>query len=172
MHEKQQRREFGTASMDSLHLTLRYGAALSCGLMAGVFFAFSTAVMRGLARLEPAHGIAAMQSINRTILNPLFLFVFMGSAALCAFVLFTSFGKWGSPNTLFFVGSVVYVVGSFFVTVLFNIPLNNALDAVVPSSAEGATVWNHYLSTWTAWNHVRAIASFLATALLTVGLFL
>jgi len=39
-------------------------SALGCGLIAGVFFAFSAFVMKALARLPPAQGIAAMQSIN------------------------------------------------------------------------------------------------------------
>ena len=39
--------------------------ALGCGLVAGVFFAFSAFVMDGLARAAPAEGIAAMQWINR-----------------------------------------------------------------------------------------------------------
>lgn len=43
---------------------LKLLAALGCGLIAGVFFAFSTFVMSALARLQPAQGIAAMQSIN------------------------------------------------------------------------------------------------------------
>src|SRR5262249_16863870 len=64
-------------------LALRIVAALGCGLMAGVFFAFSTSVMRGLARLGPAEAIAAMQAMNRAILNPLFLACFFGSAVAC-----------------------------------------------------------------------------------------
>src|SRR5690606_28980359 len=43
-------------------------AALGCALMAGLFFAFSVAVMRALGALPAAQGIAAMQSINAVIL--------------------------------------------------------------------------------------------------------
>ena len=71
---------------DILLLALRFAAALGCGLMAGLFFAFSAAVMGGLARIQPAEGIAAMQSINRAILNPLFLTVFLATPAACALV--------------------------------------------------------------------------------------
>lgn len=42
-------------------------AALGCGLIAGVFFAFSTFVMKGLARIPTEAGVAAMQSINVTV---------------------------------------------------------------------------------------------------------
>jgi uncharacterized membrane protein len=45
--------------------------ALGCGLVAGVFFAFSSFVMPALKRLPPAQGIAAMQSINKLAVTPL-----------------------------------------------------------------------------------------------------
>ena len=48
--------------MDNLLFVLTLSSALGCGLIAGVFFAFSAFVMRALARLEPAQGMAAMQS--------------------------------------------------------------------------------------------------------------
>jgi uncharacterized membrane protein len=154
-------------------LTLQFTATLSCGLMAGVFFAFSTAVMPGLARLGPAQGILAMQFINRAILNPLFLIVFMGSAAFCALLLFTSLGRWQNSSAIFFlIGSILYLVGSFLVTVVVNVPLNNTLDALVPTNPDSAKHWASFLTTWTSWNHVRTIASLLATALLTLGLYL
>ena len=66
-----------------LFFALKLLAALGCGLMAGVFFAFSAFVMNALARLPAAAGIAAMQSINITVINPLFMTVFLGTAANC-----------------------------------------------------------------------------------------
>lgn len=48
------------------------GAVLGCGLMAGLFFAFSVCVMKALSQLAPEKGMAAMQAINVAILNPLF----------------------------------------------------------------------------------------------------
>jgi uncharacterized membrane protein len=50
------------------------------------------------------------------------------------------------------------------VTLLFNVPLNNRLAAVKPESAEGKVIWTHYLSVWTAWNHVRTAAPLAAMA--------
>jgi uncharacterized membrane protein len=156
---------------DTLLFILRLLATLGCGLMAGIFFTFSNTIMRALARLEPTQGILAMQSIDRVILNPLFLSIFTGSALLCALVVFSSFGR-GSSTAFFIIGSLLYIVGAFLVTVLINVPMNNALDAALPSSPEGRELWSHYLTNWTAWNHVRTVASFLATALLTLGLYL
>ena len=56
--------------MDGFLAALTVVAALGCGLNAGVFFAFSSFVMKALARLQPALGIAAMQSINLVAVTP------------------------------------------------------------------------------------------------------
>jgi uncharacterized membrane protein len=77
-------------TIDGLTFTITLVAALACGLMAGLFFAFSVAVMKALARLPSAEGIGAMQSINVAIINPLFLAVFFGTAAACVLVMIAS----------------------------------------------------------------------------------
>lgn len=69
------------ATIDGLLFALTLFAALGCGLMAGFFFAFSASVIKVLARLPSAEGIAAMQSINVAILNPVFLAAFLGTTA-------------------------------------------------------------------------------------------
>ena len=89
------------AIVDGFLVTLTFVTALGCGLIAGLFFAFSVAVMQALARLPAAGGIAAMQSINSAILNPLFLSVFLGTAAGCALVMLTSLARWHSPSSLY-----------------------------------------------------------------------
>ena len=87
--------------MNNLLFVLTLCAALGCGLMAGVFFAFSTFIMRALARLQPARGIEAMQSINRTVINPWFLGVFLGTAAVCILLAGASLWRWQQPGVLF-----------------------------------------------------------------------
>lgn len=149
--------------MDNLWLGLTYAAALGSGLIAGLFFAFSAFVMKALARLPAEKGIAAMQSINVAVLNPLFLSVFMGTALLSVILGIVSLSKWGADSAAYLLaGSVLYVVGSFLVTALFNVPLNNALAAAEPGSSEGARIWKHYVSRWVMWNHVRTIVSLVA----------
>lgn len=61
-------------------------------------------------------------------------------------------------------GGVLYLAGTILVTMRFNVPRNEALKRVAPTSGEGAALWAGYLVTWTAWNHVRAAAAFLASA--------
>ena len=144
-------------------------AALGCALMAGLFFAFSVSVMRGLARIPPAAGIAAMQAINIVILNPVFGLVFFGTTAVCLIVTVAAVVQWHQPASAWMLaGGLLYLIGAFGVTVVFNVPRNDALAAVDPASPEGARVWAGYLVTWTTWNHVRTIASLVATAALIV----
>lgn len=150
---------------------LKLFAVLGCGLVAGVFFAFSTFVMSALARLQPAQGIAAMQSINITAINPLFMLALFGTAAACIFLAVSSLLKWHQPGAAYLlIGSLLYLVGTVLVTIVFNVPLNDALATVKPESTDGANLWVSYLANWTIWNHVRTAAALAAAAALTIAL--
>lgn len=158
---------------NSLLFALTLLSALGSGLIAGAFFAFSTFVMGALGRLPAARGIAAMNSINVVVINPWFLGVFIGTAATCALLVVAALFTWQEPGAmLLLVGALLYFAGTFLVTMFFNVPLNDALAAVVPDSSAGAGLWTRYLSTWTNWNHVRTIAALAASALLTIALCL
>lgn len=150
---------------------LKLVSALGCGLVAGVFFAFSTFVMSALARLQPKEGIAAMQAINITAINPLFMLALFGTAAVCIFLAIVAFPKWHQPSAAYLLlGSLVYLVGTVLVTIAFNVPLNDALAKVNPDSVDGANLWSRYLVSWSAWNHVRTITSLAAAVLFTIAL--
>jgi uncharacterized membrane protein len=150
---------------------LKVAAALGCGLNAGVFFAFSTFVMGALGRLTPAHGITAMQSINVMAITPLFMTALFGTGVVGLALITLALLQWPVSNApLVIAGASLYVAGTLVVTLVFNVPRNNALAAVDAASAEGARVWSGYLRTWTAWNHVRTIAALAAAALLTLAI--
>lgn len=158
---------------DKLLFALTLFSALGCGLVAGVFFAFSSFVMKALARLPAAQGIAAMQSINVVAPNPLFMAAFLGTSAACALLVISSLLRRHEPGVAYLlVGSLLYLVGTLLVTLVFNVPRNDALAVVDPASAEGASLWVGYVSAWTAWNHVRTAAALAAAALLTIALYL
>jgi uncharacterized membrane protein len=144
---------------------------VGCGLIAGLFFAFSTSVMPGLRRLPPAEGAAAMQQMNRAILNPLFLAVFLGTALVCLLLAIGAPFSGRAGAAWIVIGALLYLVGGIGLTMVVNVPMNNRLDAADPASADGAQIWSEYLSRWTAWNHVRALACTAASAALTVGLW-
>ncbi len=156
---------------DGLLSVLTLIAALGCGLVGGMFFAFSTFIMKALNRLPPAQGIAAMQRINVTVINPLFMTAFFGTAATCAILTLSSLLSWHRPGSAFLlVGSLLYLLGTILVTIAFNVPRNDALAAVDQASADGARLWAGYVTGWTAWNHVRTAAALAAAAALSIAL--
>lgn len=152
-----------------LALLATVASAVCSGLMGGIFLAFSTSVMPGLSRLPVAHGMAAMQRLNAAILNPLFLLLFVGSAAVAALVLVTAPFADSEHGAWRVAGAVAYLVGAIGLTAFVNVPLNNALAAADPETPAGEALWRRYLSRWTTANHVRAVASFGAAVLLTIS---
>lgn len=157
--------------MDDLIFVLTLVSALGCGVVAGVFFAFSTFVMKALGRLPPAQGIAAMQAINVAVLNPWFFAAFFGTAAGCILLAVSSLLRWHETGALYrLIGSALYLVGTILVTIAFNVPRNEALAAVAADTADGAIRWTRYIPGWTAWNHVRTVAALAAAAALTIAL--
>ena len=152
--------------------TLTLLSALGCGLIGGVFFAFSTFVMKALASLPHTQGIAAMKSINFAVLNPLFLGTFLGTAVGCVILAVSSLVMWQRPGAAWaLAGSILYLLGTFLVTAICNVPRNEALAILDPASAESARVWAEYVRTWTVWNHVRTIAALRASLLLMLALW-
>lgn len=139
------------------------GLALATGIVGGVFFAFSSFVMPALARVPASTAAASMRSINVTAVNPIFMTLLFG-AGLAGVVL-----NLGSIGTLddrgarwALAGTVVYVLGALVVTMVANVPRNEALAAM--SADEAAAYWPRYLAEWTSYNHVRTVASILASA--------
>jgi uncharacterized membrane protein len=91
---------------------------------------------------------------------PLFLGTTLTSAALLVIACFR-LGEPGAAAML--AGGAIYVLGMFAATAVFNVPLNDALAAADPSSAEEAALWTRYLSDWT-------VASIASTVLFTIAL--
>lgn len=133
---------------------------IGAGIVSGVFFAFSTFVMKALAQLPASQGVAAMQRINVVVLNPLFLGVFLGTALLAAACVVMSVLSWSTPRSILLLASgVLYLVGSFLVTMALNVPRNERLAGLDPASSQAAEYWVVYLREWSLWNHVRSVAS-------------
>ena len=151
--------------------TLLVAAALiGCAVNGGIFFAFSSFIMRALARVPEEHGMAAMQAINVTVLNPGFFAFFFGTAALCVGTLIVAFRTEGGPSPALVAGSVLYLAGCIGVTIAGNIPLNDRLERVGEDRAANVDVWRLYLRRWTFWNHVRTAACLAGAAAFAVAL--
>jgi len=145
-------------------------AAVGAFVIGGVFYGFSTFVMQALARLPVPEGIRAMQAINVTVINPLFLGIFIGTALLLCGLGIVAILNPGQPVAIYVIaGAALYVLGCFAVTMVCNVPLNNAIAAADPASADGAAVWARYLRDWVFWNHVRTAASLVGAVVLVLG---
>jgi uncharacterized membrane protein len=157
--------------IDNLLFGLTLLSALGCGLIAGAFFAFSAFVMKALARLPAAQGIAAMQSINVAAISPFFMTALFGTAAACVILAVSALLAWHrSGSAWLLAGSLLYLGGVIMVTRVFNIPRNYALAAVEATSAQGAVLWARFVDTWTVWNHVRTLTALLAAACFMIRL--
>jgi uncharacterized membrane protein len=157
--------------MEPLLLALTWVSALGAALIAGVFFAFSTFVMTALGRRPPAESIAAMQEINIVVVRSGFIAVFLATAVTAAALAVFALLRWDDPRAVYWLaGALLYVVGTFVLTIVCNVPLNDELAVVDPASTDGAAVWSRYLSQWTWWNSVRTGASLAATAAFVLAL--
>jgi uncharacterized membrane protein len=157
--------------MNQLLISLVIATLIGSGVIGGVFFAFSSFTMKSLARLPSPDGIAAMQSINVVVLNRSFLGTFMGTAAISLLLIVLSLMQWSTEASPFILtGAVLYLVGTFVVTIAGNVPLNNRLAAASASDENAASLWEHYLERWTQFNTLRTIAAVAAALALTLGL--
>jgi len=135
-------------------------STVGCGLMAGLFFAFSVFMMRAFDRLPASQGIAAMQSTNKTIVTPLFILTFVGTGVVCAVLGVLSLFRLDQPEGKWLLaGAVLYIAGVILLTGGYHIPRNDKLDTFDPSTAEAARYWSTFVREWTLWNHVRLLSS-------------
>jgi len=157
--------------MSSLPVTvLLWTAALSSGLIAGVYFAFSGFIMKAFAKLETAQSVTAMNAINEIILRSLFMPVFFASSIISLLLIVAAIAYWDEAGAgLALIAGMVYFIGMFVCTVVFNVPLNNALSRLGPASDNAQQAWSHYLKNWTKWNHLRTVSS-LVTSVLCIWL--
>lgn len=149
---------------------LLWFSAIGTGLMAGVYYAFSTFVMAALGRIAPASGMAAMNAINVDIVRSSFLPLFLATTVAAGLIAMAGALRWGEPGApTMIAGGTIYLLGMFGVTMFFNVPLNDALAAAGDGPGSAAT-WARYLRDWTMWNHVRTLSSVVALGLYVAAL--
>ena len=161
--------------MPSLDATqwLLHAGVLGSGVLSGVYFIFSFCVMKSLDAQAATSAIATMNAINVIIVNPFFSLFFFGAPIVCAALLGLSVkeGVGSSLDTkLTTAGALVLLIGELLLTGVVHIPKNNALSVYKPGQASDAAVWADYYTSWTAWNHVRGLASMVTVACLSYAL--
>lgn len=156
--------------MSQLVIALLWFSAVACGLMAGLYFAFSAFIMQALASIDRS-GVEAMNAINRVILRSLFMPLFFGSSLASLGLAVIGLIDWGAPGSgAMLAGGLIYFVGQFVVTMVCNVPINNALAAIDPSAESKAAIWKDYFDRWTRWNHVRTISCTVAMVLFIIAI--
>ncbi len=154
-------------------LALCAAAIIACGLVAGVFLAFSDFVMKALKAAAPAGGIASMQLINRKVYGSFFLVLLLGMAPVSAFLAGYAYLQMPGPAQIWVIaGGAIYVIGVFIVTMICNVPMNQRLDRMDYKTFEAEAYWETYAANWTRWNHVRTIASAGSSVCFLVGCLL
>ena len=141
------------------------GAVVTNGLMAGLFAAYSYAVMPGLGRTDDRTFVAAMQQTNGAILNGWFGVCFGGAVLLAAVAAVLHRGR---PGLGWIVAGLVLYVAVLGVTFTVNVPLNDALAAAGDVDPAGARA--RFEGVWVRWNVVRAVLSTAAFGCLTWAL--
>jgi uncharacterized membrane protein len=147
-------------------------AILAYALVGGVFLAFSDFIMRSLSLTGGVGGVEAMQVINREVFRWVFMALFLGMAAVSLVISgYAAISLSGPAGTLILLSGLVYLFGCFGVTVLFNVPMNEALAGMDLAAEATQSYWTGtYLPRWTFWNSVRTIACGLSAMLLLTGL--
>jgi uncharacterized membrane protein len=142
-------------------------AAFATALIAGFFYTYSISVMPGLEAADPAAAIQAMQGINAVIRTPVFAFAFFGSFAFP--IVAAALSRQWSVGLPLIGAAIVYGAGCLALTFFVHVPMNDALAVVSATPADAPAIWRGYAGPWTAWNHLRAIASALSFGLVAAA---
>jgi uncharacterized membrane protein len=145
--------------------------AIACACVGGVFFAFSTFVMRALVALPPPAGIRAMRSINVFAVTPVFMTALFGTGLAClAAAVYAATAGMGAASMPVIAAAATYFIGTILVTIVRNVPLNDGLATVDPDAADAVRVWARYCREWLAWNHIRTVAGIVSSGLFAYAL--
>jgi uncharacterized membrane protein len=140
-------------------------ATMTVGLMAGVFGLYAHSIMPGLRDTDDRTFVGAFQSLDRAIINPLFMATFMGALLLTGLTAVLHFGADERDVLPWILGAFVLYLAVFIITVAVNVPLNDDIKAAGDPDqiADLAAVRDQFdEGRWAAWNVVRAVASTIA----------
>jgi uncharacterized membrane protein len=102
--------------------------------------------------------------------NAPFLLAYFAAALLAVALGVAAVAQIHRPGSGWLLAGAVFGMLGAIVTIAFNVPLNDHLGTVDLSGTDAAAEWRAYLSTWTAWNHVRTLTAIIAPVLMLIGL--
>jgi uncharacterized membrane protein len=158
---------------DVLREAVLIAATMTMGLMAGVFGLYGNTIMPGLRRTDDRTFVGAFQSIDRAIINPLFMATFLGALVLPGLAALLYLGGDGRPVLPWIVPALVLYLLVFVITVGVNVPRNNDIKAAgdVDRMTDPAAVRRQFdEASWVRWNHLRTLAATVGFGLLAWAL--
>jgi len=148
-------------------------ATITTALVAGVFYGFAVSVNLAFAQLPDAAYIEATKAINVAIVNPAFALSFFGAPVLLPLA------AWMNARPVFtrrsgyiLAATIIFLIGSFGVTVAANIPLNDQLadfSIAGASAAQLHAMRTGFAEPWNHWHLVRTLAGVVAMVLLVMA---
>lgn len=158
----------------TLKIIVLYIAILLTGLSAGLFYAWQVSVIPGTKLTQDSTYIETMQKINRAIINPPFMLIFLGSLLIqiLSVILY-----WNTEMSLWLIisATLVYGAGTVMVTGLGNVPLNDALDELQLNdlSKEEISKERHdYEVPWNRLHLIRTVFAVVSFMLLLIAAFI
>jgi uncharacterized membrane protein len=133
-----------------------FTAIILTGLSAGLFYAWMVSVIPGTRKVVDITYLESMQSINRAILNPAFFLIFFGSPLALAISTIQQFNS-GISFWLLLAATLIYMFGTFGVTALGNVPLNDALDVLDLAELGESKIAEFRKSYEQKWNRLHLI---------------
>ncbi|SNY92334.1 DUF1772 domain-containing protein [Flagellimonas pacifica] len=152
------------------NLTL-FAVTLCFGLVAGLCFTWGNAVTPGIGQLDDLNYLQAFQKMNRSIENPLFFTVFIGSFFMGIAAIFMNKGISNTHFWMITIAVVIYFFGLVLVTILGNVPLNQILDKtdLLQSSVEELKALREkFENPWNRFHSIRVVSTTISFALLII----
>jgi uncharacterized membrane protein len=151
-----------------------FTAIILTGLSAGLFYAWMVSVIPGTRKVVDITYLESMQSINRAILNPAFFLIFFGSPLVLVISTIQQFNS-GISFWLLLAATLIYMFGTFGVTALGNVPLNDALDVLDLAELGESKIAEFRMSYEQKWNRlhlIRTVFSVLSFSLSALVVFI
>ena len=157
--------------MELLGAVLLLAATLATGLVAGVFALYQHTVMPGLGRTDDRTFVAAFAAVDRAIINPWFIGGgFLGAPLL---MMAAAVANREANVLVWIVAALASYVVAAVITVVVNVPLNDALKAagLPEAQSEVSAVRARFdEARWQRWNLVRVLTTLVSFAALAWAL--